>query len=339
MRSPAALCLLLATCAAAAHPDREIRLINPYPASGPVDLAGSVPVNRVLRLMQNHAAPALTDILAAQVRQALTYDLDRSVALERRPRQATLEAHRHVARAEPDGCTLLLSGNASIVILPRLARDAVPAAHGELRPVAMIARLPLVLISGAKSGLRSIPDLIDAARRRPARLYYGSTGDYSTAHLAGALFEQRTGIQLVHVPYNGGTAAVNAALAGQVETTFAALPAAMPHLLAGRLRALGIAAPDRYPALPGLPTIGEAGIPGFEAAVWYGIFAPARTPQRIVERLDAAISASLHSEQSRAQWLGLGVLAVHVGAADFDRLLRGERAKWSPVIGAVIPPD
>lgn len=335
---PAILLLIAATTAAGACAADGIRLINPYPAAGPADLAGSVPINRVLRLMQNHAAPAITDTLANQVQQALAYSLRQTVEIERRPRQATLEAHRYVAEAAADGRTLLLSGNASIVILPRLADDGSAPARGTLVPVAQIARMPVVLITGAGSGLRTMGQLIAAARTAPARLHYGSSGGYSTAHLAGVLFAQRAGIRLVHVPYNGGTAAVNAVIAGQVESAFVALPAALPYLRSGQLHALGIATRERYPQLPNLPTFSETGFPGFDAAVWYGLFVPAATPQHIVAHLDSEIDANLHGPQSRALWLGRGVQAVHVGAAAFATLLREERARWVPVIDTIAAP-
>lgn len=335
MTTIAAAFVLLAASATAAYPDKNIRLVNPYPVAGPADIAGSVPVNRVLRLMQNHATPALTDTMAEQVRLALAYGLGRTVTLERRPRQRMLEAHRHVAQAAPDGHTLLLSGNASFVIHPRLARNGTFDPRGELAPVALVARMPMVLIASTQSGFKSIADLVEAARGHPGRLHYGSSGDYSTAHLAGELFGALAGIRLVHVAYNGGTAAVNAVLAGQVETAFVALPAALPHLHAGRLHALGIATRERFPGLPGLPTIGESDLPGVEASAWYGLFAPAHTPREVVARLDDEIAASLHTRQSRALWLAQGVQAVHVGAADFDELLHSEREKWLPVINAI----
>lgn len=336
MRPLAGICLLVAaSAAAAAWPEHDIRLINPYPVAGPADLAGSVQVNRVLRLMQNHAAPPLTDVLAEQIRQTLAFSFGRMVVLERRPRRATLEAHRHVAQAEPDGHTLLLSGTASVVIHPRLIRSEDPPPHDGLTPVALVARMPIVLIAGADSGLRDVGQLIAAAGRDPARLHYASSGDLSLAHLAGSLFGRLGGVRLVHVAYNGGNAAVNGVLSGQVETAFVVLPAALPYLRSGRVHALGIAARERYPGLSELPTLDESGVSGFEAAVWYGLFAPVRTPREIVRKLDSAIAAGLHSDPSRQQWLTQGVQAVHLDAAEFERLLQREREKWLRVLDAI----
>lgn len=336
LRSLGGVCMLLAVSTAGAWPERDIRLVNPYPVSGPADLAGNVPANRVLRLMQNHAAPPITDVLIGQLQQALASGLGRAVMVERRPRQATLDAHRYVAHAAPDGHTLLLSGIASIVIQPAIRRGGAAAPHDALVPVALVAQLPVVLIAGRASRYSSVGQLLGAARDRPAHLHYGSSGDFSTAHLAGVLFSRRADVRLVHVGYNGGIAAVSAVLSGHVETAFVALPAALPYVRNGRLRALGIATTKRYPELPDVPTIIDAGIPGFEVSVWYGLFAPRHTPREIVRKIDAAMAAGLHTEESRMRWRAQGVQAGHVGGTAFEALLRRERERWLPVLDAIL---
>jgi tripartite-type tricarboxylate transporter receptor subunit TctC len=312
---------------AAAYSDREILLINPYPAAGPADLAGNVAANRVLRLMQNHGAPAPTDFLARQIQHALASGLGRPVRLERRPRQRMFEAHRFVAHSTPDGHTLLLSGDAPILVEPQRAGAGTFDPAGSLTPVALIARMPVVMIMAPQSGLRRIEDFMAGAHRRPGRLHYGSSGEFSASHLAGAWFEQISGVHMTHVAYNGGAAAVNAVLSSQVESAFVVLPAALPYLRNGRVAALGIAAAERHPALPELPTFPELGLPGIEAAAWYGLFVPAGTPREVVKRIESEIASGLYTERSRGQWLNQGFQPTHIGSEDFAQMLRLERRK------------
>lgn len=327
--------MLPAAAACATFPAYGVRLINPYPAAGPADIAGVLPANRVLRLMQNQAAPAVTDLLAEELRQALARELKTTVVLERRPLERMIEAHRFVGRAVPDGRTLLFSGSASITVYSQVAQNAAFDPQRDFVPVALFARMPLVLVSGVGPGAASVRALIEAGRARPGRVRFGSSGDYSTAHLAGEHFSRLAGIDLLHVGYNGGTAAASAVLAGQIEVAFVPLAAALPYFASNRLRALGIADRARDPGLPEVPTLIESGILGSEAALWYGVFAPAGTPEHVIGRLETAIAGGLHTRERHRPWPPPGLQVVHVGAAEFARLVSDEQRRWARVVDAM----
>lgn len=340
MRSFTTFFVLLAALTAAqaaAYPEKEIRLINPYPATGPVDIAGSVAANKVLRMVQSYSAPSLTDLLAWQIRAALSSGFDKPVSVERRARRRTIEGHQHVAQAIPDGYTLLLSGNSTMVIHPQLVRESPFNPMRDFAPVARVARMPIVLVASARFPPDSVQQFIERARSMPGRLHLGSSGDFSTAHLAGVLFNHLAGIEVEHVAFNGGAAAVNAVMAGQVETALVPLPAALPYVNSGGLRLLGIAERERFSTLPNLPTISEAGIPGFEVSAWYGLFAPAGTPRAVITQLNEHIAAELRSADTRKLLLGQGLQAAHLGAEEFSRLLRAERERWAPLIHSSPP--
>lgn len=321
--------------AAAAYPEKEVKLVNPFPVTGPADIAGSTTVNKVLRVMQNHAAPPVTDVLAWHLRQTLSFALDKPVALERRSRWRTIEGHRYVAQAAPDGYTLLLAGNGTIIIHPQVVRDVAFQPLQDLTPVALMARMPMVLITAAGSNVRSVQQFVEQARAAPGRLHLGSSGDFTTAHLAGALFKSVTGTALEHVSYNGGAAAVRGVIAEQIEAAFVPLPAVLPYVGNARLRALGIADRERHPALPDVPTIGEAGVPGFEVSAWYGLFAPAGTPARVITHINARIAAELQSVRTRRLMVSQGLHAAHLPPDQFSELLRAENRRWAPLIDAL----
>lgn len=318
--------------AAAAYPEKEVKLVNPFPVTGPADIAGSTTVNKVLRVMQNHAAPPVTDVLASHLRQTLSFALDKPVALERRSRWRTIEGHRYVAQAAPDGYTLLLAGNGTIIIHPQVVRDVAFQPLQDLTPVALVARMPMVLITAAGSNVRSVQQFVEQARAAPGRLHLGSSGDFTTAHLAGALFKSVTGTALEHVSYNGGAAAVRGVIAEQIEAAFVPLPAVLPYAGNARLRALGIADHERHPALMDVPTFAEAGAAGVEISAWYGIFAPAGTPRAVIAHINARIATELHSDSTRRLMASHGLHATHLSAEEFAARLQFETRRWAPLI-------
>ncbi|MBI4195643.1 MAG: tripartite tricarboxylate transporter substrate binding protein [Betaproteobacteria bacterium] len=338
MRAVAAIILLCAALDAAdaeAYPDKEITLVNPFPATGPVEVAGSVAINKVLRLLHDQIAPSVTDALAWRMRQALSSRLGKPVILERRSRGRTVDAHRHVARAVPDGHTLILSGNATMVIYPRLVRDLPFDPLRDFVPVALVARMPVALVAGTRSPAGTTAQFITMARQAPGRLYLGSSGDFSTAHLAVELFKSATGTAIEHVSFNGGNAAVKAVAARQIEAALVPLPALLPYLNGGRVHLLGIAQRERYPGLPDAPTLIETGLVDFEVSGWYGLFVPAGTPDRVVAYISDKIAEGMASEQTGRFLLSLGLLRAHLGPRELAELMRAETARWGPMIDAL----
>ena len=312
---------------AAAYPDRDLKLVNPYPATGPADITGDGVGNRVARMMQSMSPASLTDALAWGIGNTLSAELGRRVVIERRARVRTVEGHRQVAHAAPDGHTLLLSGDAAFLLHPQTARDLAFDPARDLVPVAQVARMPIVLIASRKLGVTNTGEFIAAARAAPGQIHIGSAGGLSTTHLAAELLMERAGIRLVRVAFNGGNSAVDNVMSGQIEAAFVPLPAALPYLQSARLRVIGIAERKRDPALPHVPALAET-LPGFEAGHWYGVFAPAGTPRPLVFLLSEKLASGVATSTIGELLAGRGLRLTYLAAAEFSANLAIERARW-----------
>jgi tripartite-type tricarboxylate transporter receptor subunit TctC len=340
-RAPILAVLALAAWAqgacASAPGERPVVLVNPYPAIGLSEISGSTATNKVLKIMQNFATPSATDVVAEHAGQMMGSALGRAVTVERKARGRSILGTRFVAESAPDGRTLLFTNSIQILTYPRLYElPYVPLR--DFTPVAAIARMPVVAIAAAEGGPGSLQAFVGAARAAPGTLNYGSSGDFRSGHLAGELLRAIAGISVVHVAYNGGNDAVQGVLKRQVEIAFVPLPAALPALPGGKIRVLGIADRVRHETLPQVPTVREAGIRDFEAATWFGIFAPSGTPARIVARLEDGIAAGVRTVHTERLMLSLGLQARYLPAEEFEELIRAEQEKWEPVIGALVRP-
>lgn len=336
---PGALLALACSAAGAAYPEREIRLVNPFPPTGPTEIAGSIATSKLLRVIQVYGAPSLTDALAWRASRVLNSGLAQPVTVDRRARGRGIMAHRHVAGAPADGYTLLVSDIASLAIHPQRSGEPGFDPRRDLTPVALIAQMPMVLAVGAKSPAHTVAELIAAARGAPRRINFGSAGDFTAAHLALESLRRAANIEFVHVAYNGGVGAVNALISNQIEQAFVPLPAALPHARSGAVRLIALAAAERFDGIPGLPTFTEAGLPGLEAATWYGIFAPAGTPGAVVARLNAELVAGFNAESGRRQLLSQGLVPARLTAGEFAAALGRERERLAPLITALIARD
>ncbi|HET9663194.1 MAG TPA: tripartite tricarboxylate transporter substrate binding protein [Burkholderiales bacterium] len=336
MRGAFIVALLWLATPAAAAPGVQgmgaIELVNPFPAAGPHDINGSLPVNKVLRAMQDHAVPPVTDVLARSLQQSMTLGLDTNVSLVRRPRRNGIDAQYHAARAAPDGRTLLLGSTGSIIIQPLVARDAQLDPLRDLTPVALVARMPFVLIAAAGSRLRDVQAVMEAAQAMPGRLHLGSAGEFTISHLAGALLQRATGVMLHDVSFNGGAPASRGVLADQIELALLPLPAVLPYARNPKLRALAITDRERHAALPGVPTVVETGIPGAAYSAWYGVFAASATPGHLIDRIDAAIASERHAEPVRLEMSRHGLTATHLGAGRLREMIEEEVRLWKPFI-------
>jgi tripartite-type tricarboxylate transporter receptor subunit TctC len=322
-----------------AFADREspIVLVNTYPPNGPDDVVGRTATNKMLKLMTTFAAPALTDVLAARAASAMGLSLDRLVKVERRSYARGIPGVRSVITARPDGETLLFSNSLELITQPRLHRLPY-APQRDLTPVGAVARMPIVMIARFDAGPSDVRAFLEMARAAPGKLNYASSGDHRSGHLAGELFVMRTGVSVVHVSYNGGNDAVNGVIKAQVPVAFVPLPSALPAIASGKLRVLGIADATRHETLPQVPTISEAGVPGFEAAAWFGIYVPAATPRALVESLNRGIVAGLRAVQTERFLLAQGLQARYPSAAEFSELMRTEAKKWTAVLDGLSPP-
>ncbi|WP_050821227.1 tripartite tricarboxylate transporter substrate binding protein, partial [Bordetella pertussis] len=289
-------------------PDRPVRLVVPYPPGGGADIF----------------ARTLSEPLAAQLGQP--------VIVENRPGANGIIGTDAVARAAPDGYTILLgnSGPNAInqAIYPDLPYDAVDS----FEEVSLIGYTTHVLVVHPGVQARSVTELIALARRSPGQLNFASTGQGGTPHLAGELFKLMTGTDMVHVPYKGASPSNADVIAGQVQLTFNTLPPLMTSIRAGKVRALAVTGKQRSQLLPEVPTIDEAGVAGYDVQTWYGIHAPAGTPAAVVDRLNQALVAVLSNAQVRAALVGQGYEVATSTPGEFSRMVRDDVAKWRKVV-------
>lgn len=293
---------------AAPFPDRPVRLVVPYPPGGGADIF----------------ARTLSEPLAAQLGQP--------VIVENRPGANGIIGTDAVARAAPDGYTILLgnSGPNAInqAIYPDLPYDAVDS----FEEVSLIGYTTHVLVVNPGVEARSVTELIELARRAPGRLNFASTGQGGTPHLAGELFKLMTGTDMVHVPYKGASPSNADVIAGQVQLTFNTLPPLMTSIKAGKVRALAVTGKRRSQLLPEVPTIDEAGVAGYDVQTWYGIHAPAGTPAAVVDRLNQALVAVLSNAKVREALVGQGYEVATSSPDAFSRMVRDDVAKWRKVV-------
>ena len=265
--------------------------------------------NRVTLVVPLAAGGAM-DIIIRVMAPMLAERLSRTVIVENRTGGGTVTAAVSVAKAAPDGNTLLIAPagtlTTNVALYKSLAYDPVK----DFTPVSLYGRVPFVLVASAGTGIGSLNDLIATAKAKPGALSYASTGVGATPHLAGEMLRSATGIDIVHVPYRGSPPALNDVVAGHVQLTFAD-PGLVKELMeAGKVRAIGVSSLTRMPTLPDLPTLAETGLPGFEAVSWHMVMAPAGTPQDVVERLHQAFKAASEAPAARERMATLGMIPV-----------------------------
>lgn len=331
----AMLSMVCIVCCHAAYPDRPVRLILPFPATGSTDISGIPRISKLLRIMQNVSAPSLTDNMVQQLQQTLAGALGQPVKLLRRARGKTNTGTRFVAQSSADGYTLLFADNPTVTVFPELNPNPSFDTLTALVPVAMFARMPIALITVADRPQESLRDVIERARRFPGTINYASAGDSSTSHLTGELFAAMSGAQIVHVNYNGSLPAMNAVLTGQVELGFVPLPAVMPYLGGGKIRIIAMASGTRHPAVAGIPTIAEAGVAGFDASGWFGVFAPALTPDTVVSLLNYDINRALSEDSLQRSLIAQGMLPAPGSSEEFRVQVENDRKRWTRVLKTI----
>jgi tripartite-type tricarboxylate transporter receptor subunit TctC len=289
-----------------------------------------------VKIIAPFAPGGLADVLARAVGERLQRALGQPFVVENRPGAGGNVGADAVARAEPDGYTLLMS-SAGILTINQFLYEKMPFdPAAAFAPVSVVADMPMLLVVRADLPARDVKEFMALARERPSGLFYGSPGYGTTGHLGMELFMHATGLRLQHVPYKSAAEAVQAALAGQTAAMFDNPPTVMAQIRAGGLRALGVAAKERMAQLAAVPTLSEAGaevgLRGFEASSWFGLVAPAKTPPPIVERLAAETAAALKDAQMQKRFGELGARLVGNTPAEFARLIVEERTRWGEVI-------
>jgi tripartite-type tricarboxylate transporter receptor subunit TctC len=292
--------------AQADYPNRPIRMIIPFPPGGSNDVVGRV------------------------IAQHLGEVLGKQVYVDNRGGAGGVIGTDIASKATPDGYTLLIVSIAHAVnpALYKLPYDPIKA----FTPIALLATGPNVLAINPSLPVQSVKDLIALAKREPGKLEYASAGIGSFQHLGGELFKLSAGVDILHVPYKGGGPAMQDVIAGQVKIIFSSLVQTSPFIKSGQLRALGTGGAKRNPVLPDVPTIAEAGVPGYQADNWWGMLAPAGTPPAIVERLRAALVEVLHAPALQQQFAREGAAAADMSLADFAVYMQSEMDKWGRVV-------
>lgn len=296
-----------AACAQAAYPCPTVKLVSPYPPGG------------------------TTDLLARLVQPGLMKALGTTVIVENRPGASSNIGIEFVATAAPDGCTLLLGSNTGIVINRNLYKLRVDPVKG-LAPIGQVASVPLVLYVSAGVPATSLAQLVELARKNPGKLSYASAGSGSPQHLMGELLKLEQKISLAHIPYKGSGPAIQDVVAGQVEMSFEAMSVIVPQLASGRVRALATTGAARSPGLPHVPTMKEQGMPAFVTENWYGLFAPAGTPEPLVKRLNGALNTVLDSKEARASLDKMGSADVKGTPEAFSKFIASELPLWESVV-------
>ena len=288
-------------------PSRPIRLVVPFPPGGP------------------------TDVLARIVAPRLAERLGQPVVVDNKPGASGMVGADAVARAVPDGHTLL--ANASIhVINPSLYPKQPYDAIADFAAVSNLADVPLVLAVNPKVAAHSVKELVALARSAKTPLAFASAGNATSQHLSGEAFKIVAGIDMLHVPYKGSAPALTDLIGGQVQLMFESLPSSMPFIQSGAIRALAVTTPQRSPAMPDVPTVAEAGYPGFSMSTWYGVWAPAGTPAAVVQRLSREIAAVVRLPEVRARFQKLGAEPVGSTPAEFTAFAKAELAKWAGIV-------
>ena len=288
-------------------PSRPVRFIVPYPPGGPTDIMGRI------------------------VAQAVQGPLGQPFVVENRAGANGLIGSEQAARAAPDGSTFLVNASAHVIV-PHLTPNMPIDVLADFAPVTNIAAVPLWLVVNPALPVRSVAEFIAYARANPGRIAYASSSSGGATHLAGELFKQLTGTDMVHVPYRGSGPAVQDLIAGNVQAMFDSVPSSAASARDGRLRALAVTTRNRIAPFPDLPTIAEAGVPGYEISTWYGIWAPARTPPAIINRLQQAVAAAACNPETRARFDALGAEPVADSPEDYARFVRAEYDRWGKLV-------
>src|SRR5438477_2284523 len=253
---------------------------------------------RIIKIVVPFAPGGGTDVIARTLAQEMARDLGQSVIIENKPGAGTIIGTQAVATSEPDGYTLLM-GTFANAVNPNLYAKLAYDQHRDLAAVALVARSFNIVVVNPNSGIRSIADLIAAARSEPDKLSYGTFGTGTSAHLAGEFFKHMAKVNLTTVPYKGAAPAITDLIGGQIQVMFTTVASAASLIEGGQLRALAVTSAERSPAFPQLPTVSEAGVPGYDAEAWYGLFVPARTPADIIARLNRSAATAVQAEPFR----------------------------------------
>lgn len=297
-------------------------------------LAGRAQSSQPLRLVVPFTAGGSSDILARAIGPKLSQALGQNVLVDNKPGAGGSLAASEVARAAADGNTLFMGHTGTLAVNPAIYPKLAYDPQKSFQPVALVARVPNVLVVRAESPARTFQEFLALARANPGRHTFSSGGNGSAAHITFEYLKLRAKIFMLHIPYRGTAPSVTDVLAGQVDCTFTGAPAVLPHVKSGKLRALAVSSAQRIAALPDVPTVAESGFPGFEADQWYGLVAPAGTPGERVSRLNAEINKVLALPEVAQQMAVEGAIPTPTTPRAFAELIAREIPRWAEVARA-----
>jgi tripartite-type tricarboxylate transporter receptor subunit TctC len=310
-----------------------LALLVPLFVASSLVLAQSNSAERPIRIIVPFSPGGGTDTIARTLGAAMSQDLGQTVIVENKPGAGTVIGTDTVAKSAPDGTTILIATFAHAVN-PSLRSKMPFDTEKAFDPVVLIGRSPNILVVPASSPYKNIKELVAAAKADPGKLTFASQGVGTSAHLAGELFNNLAGVTMTHVPYKGAGPALNDLLGGQVNMMFATATAAAPLIESGKVRALGVTTPERSPVRPEVPSIAEAGVPGYAAESWYGFFVPAGTPAEIVNKLNAATAKAAQSETFRKRVEGEGLVITTGTPKELADYVNAEQKRWAAVVKA-----
>ena len=290
--------------------------------------------NRPIMLVVPYSAGGGNDAMARIVADKMSKTLGQQIVIENRGGAGGTIATRAVARSAPDGYTLVLGGTGTLAVNPTLYANAGYDPRKDFAPIGLIATSALVVLVHPSIAAKSISELVALAKQEPGKLNYASAGPGSGIHLAAELFASMAGIKLTHIPYRGSAPALNDLVGGHVNIYFSSLPPAVGIAGEGKVRALAVTGPQRSHVFPELPTVAEAGMPGYEAVLHYGIVAPAGTPRSIVDKLNAALREALASEETKAVLIGTGADPLSSTPEQYAADIDHEETRWSRIVKA-----
>jgi tripartite-type tricarboxylate transporter receptor subunit TctC len=303
-----AFALVIGYAHSADFPSKPVRLVVPFPAGG------------------------TTDVMGRLIGQQLSARLGQQFIIDNRPGAAGGIGTDVVAKSPADGYTLLLGAVATHSINPSLYAHLPYDPVKDFAPISLLGTLPNVLVVNPSLPVRSVQELIALAKAKPGTLTFASGGNGTTHHLSGELFKRMAGVDMTHVPYKGNAPAITDVIGGQVNLMFDNISNSLPHIKAGKLRALAVTGPARSPVLPNVPTLAELGFSGYNITSWFGLFAPAGTPQPIVNRLNATVNEALHDKQVRNLLASEGIEAQGNSLEQFRTFLQTESVRWAKLV-------
>lgn len=294
--------------AASAYPTQAIRAVVPFPAGG------------------------INDTVARLVLNQLSKTLGSEIVIENRPGAGGMIGTKSAVDSSPDGHTLLLGAASTIAVAPNLYRTAQYKPATDLVPIGGIAAVPSVMVVNASSPIQSMDDLLKQAQATPGALNYGSAGPGTSHHVQTEMLALQAKVDMTHVPYKGGAPAMTDLIGNQIQLLLEPLPTALPHIESQRVRAIGVTSSSRSPALPDVPTFDETGLQGYEASTWFGLFAPAGTPDAIVSQLSKALFTTLNQPELKKDMESRAITPMPMSASEFTQFVKREDATMAALI-------